>query len=332
MFSLIKTVVTSNYKILLCGFLIGIFLPYIKYKNGQESDAAVKTSVEFNSEDEQDTHLIRKRESRADKYLHDFQDYEHPDFLDQNSHFQFPSMRDEKAMDIEELQEQFGNKVEERERIFTATDLLQYNGEEGSPGMYLSILGNVYDVSKGAQHYAPGSSYNFFVGRDASRSFITGEFETVTDEMDHVLTLTPQEIYSLRQWKDFYESDYKYKGKLIGRFYDENGNETPYYRRMTEQIEVAIREREAEVNLENQYPGCNIEWKEASGTRVWCTEKSGGKERDWVGVPRKFYAPGETKYRCACIKDELLGENNIREYEDCDVKATSCSYTVTNDN
>jgi len=25
---------------------------------------------------------------------------------------------------------------------------------------------------------------------------------------------------------------------------------------------------------------------------VWCTNKSGGIERDWVGVPRRYFKPG----------------------------------------
>lgn len=141
-----------------------------------------------------------------------------------------------------------------------------------------------------------------------------------------MLTLSPREIYSLRQWRDFYDKDYKYKGKLIGRFYDKDGTETPYYLKVNQQIEYAIQERENELKQENQYPGCNIEWKEETGTKVWCTLKSGGKERDWVGVPRKFFKSGDISFRCACIRDIDLDSKNIREYEGCDSKATSCYY------
>jgi hypothetical protein len=38
------------------------------------------------------------------------------------------------------------------------------------------ILGSVYDVSSGAKHYKPGGSYHFFLGKDASRAFVTGDF------------------------------------------------------------------------------------------------------------------------------------------------------------
>ena len=37
-------------------------------------------------------------------------------------------------------------------RLFTQQELSRFNGEEGRP-IYLALLGNVYDVSKGEKHY-----------------------------------------------------------------------------------------------------------------------------------------------------------------------------------
>lgn len=48
--------------------------------------------------------------------------------------------------------------------VLRPDELSKYSGLDGSPGMYLSILGKVYDVIEGAKHYGPGSSYSFFVG------------------------------------------------------------------------------------------------------------------------------------------------------------------------
>lgn len=104
---------------------------------------------------------------------------------------------------------------------------------------------------------------------------------------------------------------------------------------------------------EIQYPPCNIEWTKDTGTRVWCTNRryilknvsitqissltvyldifflccyfiSGGIERSWIGVPRKYYQPGEKNYRCACIRNEHLISGNIEQYDDCLSEATSC--------
>ena len=42
-----------------------------------------------------------------------------------------------------------------------------------------SILGKVFDVSKGAKHYGKGGAYRGFTGRDASRAFVSGDFTKV---------------------------------------------------------------------------------------------------------------------------------------------------------
>lgn len=63
-------------------------------------------------------------------------------------------LKDENNVDSAELNVQ----------IFTHEDLAKYDGSEGSKGTYLAILGQVFDVIKGAKHYGPGGSYNIFVG------------------------------------------------------------------------------------------------------------------------------------------------------------------------
>jgi len=60
-------------------------------------------------------------------------------------------------------------------RLFAAKELAKYNGE-GDHGLYLGLLGRVYDVEKGRKHYGPGGGYHFFAGRDASRAFVSGDF------------------------------------------------------------------------------------------------------------------------------------------------------------
>lgn len=50
-------------------------------------------------------------------------------------------------------------------KLFTKDDLSKYNGEENSLGLYLAIMGDVYDVQKGDRHYGVGGSYHFFAGK-----------------------------------------------------------------------------------------------------------------------------------------------------------------------
>lgn len=80
--------------------------------------------------------------------------------------------------------------------------------------------------------------------------------------------------------------------------------------------------------MEEQYPACNMEWNPDAGTRVWCTTMSGGKKRDWVGLPRKYYPLGATTFRCACIRVKDLGNSSFKEYENCSPTSTSCTYII----
>lgn len=50
------------------------------------------------------------------------------------------------------------------QRLFTTAELAQYNGEDDSPGLYIAILGSVYNVEKGKKHYGPDGSYHVFAG------------------------------------------------------------------------------------------------------------------------------------------------------------------------
>lgn len=99
-------------------------------------------------------------------------------------------------------------------------------------------------------------------------------------------------------------------------------------RRVDEQIEIAIAEKDRLEKLRSQYPGCNIEWKADTGTRVWCTDKSGGIDRDWIGVPRKYYEIGKSDFRCACIPEDRLHDSQLKEYDDCHRTSSECFYTV----
>lgn len=163
-------------------------------------------------------------------------------------------------------------------------------------------------------------------GRDASVAFISGDFENVSDKLDDVLSLEPREILSLKQWKEFYDKDYIPIGRLIGRFYDERGQETEYYRKVQEQVDIAIETKRRDELNNYDFPPCNIEWNADTGTKVWCTNQSGGIDRQWSGVPRKYYEAGNIGYRCACVHESKLTVGNLQEYDGCDPNSTTCFY------
>ncbi|XP_051961751.1 LOW QUALITY PROTEIN: neuferricin [Xyrauchen texanus] len=214
-------------------------------------------------------------------------------------------------------------------RILTEDELSLYNGAQGSKGLYLAILGQVFDVEKGRKHYGPGGGYHFFTGRDASRAFITGDFTEAGLSSD-VSDFSDSQIVALYDWLAFYQKDYTPVGKLIGRFYTETGQPTDALRQVEAFLSEGLK-RKAQAQSEMQlYPACNSEWSEASGGRVWCSTMSGGIHRDWVGVPRMLFSPGSVHSRCVCIRpsDPVHSENrNLREYKDCPPHAESCRIT-----
>uniref|UniRef100_UPI00398E93C7 neuferricin n=1 Tax=Pristiophorus japonicus TaxID=55135 RepID=UPI00398E93C7 len=223
-------------------------------------------------------------------------------------------------------------------RLFTRSELSRYNGEKGSPGLFLAVLGQVFDVSKGKKHYGPGGSYSFFAGQDACRAFVSGDF-TETGLVDDVSGLSPTEVLSLSDWLAFYKKEYIFKGKLIGTYYEHNGEPT----QALVDAEMAMmqgRKLKAESELENKiFPPCNSEWTSFKGGRVWCSPRSGGIERNWAGVPRKLYKPGSRNHRCVCVRVNGSPSNqpssvhnrgdldnpNLQEYKGCHSLSDSCA-------
>ncbi len=229
---------------------------------------------------------------------------------------------------------------EPSEKIFTPEELKKFDGSKGSPGIYLALLGQVFDVSKSPKFYGPDGGYGFFAGRDASRAFVTGQFEE-EGLIDDVAGLSNSDYIGLDEWISFYHKDYKYVGKLAGRYFHPDGSPTEYYRKLQEWMLNAKDDAMSKENEKKIFPPCNSEWSAEKGQRVWCTKKSGGISRDWIGVPRRLFMPGRAE-RCACVKDSGkslfnpgaktdvgdLDNPHLKTYELCpDPKAASCKVT-----
>ncbi|XP_073943403.1 neuferricin homolog [Choristoneura fumiferana] len=119
--------------------------------------------------------------------------------------------------------------------LFSPTQLAEYNGVNKEK-LYLALLGVVYDVTEGSRHYSRGAPYHYFVGKDGSRAFITGDFQDESEDRDNVLTLSCDESINLINWKNTLKEKYGSIGQLIGRFYDENGEDTEYSKLFAEKI------------------------------------------------------------------------------------------------
>lgn len=101
------------------------------------------------------------------------------------------------------------------ELVLTSIQLRYYDGSDPTLPVYLAISGRIYDVTAGKHNYAPGGSYSFFSGRDASRSYITGCFQT---HLTHDLRgIDDDQLPSLHHWESFFAKSkkYFYVGRLI---------------------------------------------------------------------------------------------------------------------
>ena len=61
--------------------------------------------------------------------------------------------------------------------VFSKEELSHYDSE--SEKTYVAVMGRVFDVSSG-KYYKKDGGYGFFAGRDASRAYVTGDFEEVS--------------------------------------------------------------------------------------------------------------------------------------------------------
>ncbi|XP_044526800.1 neuferricin isoform X1 [Gracilinanus agilis] len=225
-------------------------------------------------------------------------------------------------------------------RLLRAAELARYRGGDAEPGLYVALLGRVFDVATGRAHYARGRAYSSLAGRDASRAFVTGDFseEGLSDD---VSDLSPREMLVLRDWLLFYEKNYPFIGKLIGRFYAEDGEPTPALVLAEATMAQGVAARDEEKQRRRQFPACNSEWSSGSPGRFWCSRQSGGVPRDWTGVPRKLYQPGEKQPRCVCVRTRGpptgqvgaashsdrgdLDNPSLQEYPGCPPLASSCT-------
>lgn len=207
--------------------------------------------------------------------------------------------------------------------LLTYDDLSLYNGEQDSKGLYLALLGQVFDVSKGAKHYGPGGAYHFMAGRDASLSFITGDFRD-TGLTDDVSSLTPLQVVALYDWLSFYHREYTQVGFVIGRFYTAGGQPTEALQQVQASLTEGHRLKAQTEAHKARFPSCNSEWSPSTGGRVWCSTKSGGVGRTWTGVPRRLYDPGAQAARCVCVEDPTNQDPRLKTYDNCPLHSSSC--------
>lgn len=192
-----------------------------------------------------------------------------------------------------------------------------------SESIYLSVLGQVFDVTEAKKHYGQQGGYAFFCGKDATRAFVTGDFKK--DLNDEVADLSDGKKIGIMEWVQMYRNTYPLVAKLEGTFYNHEGkptNQLLEFEAVVEKVDSAKKSKQTE---EEKWPPCNSEWSQARGSRVWCSKQSGGISRDWIGVPRLRHTPASKVPHCVCAHESRLSDPSLKLYPKCDPQSISCS-------
>eukprot|EP00924_Labyrinthula_sp_SR-Ha-C_P007920 augustus_masked-scaffold_41-processed-gene-0.42-mRNA-1 protein AED:0.35 eAED:0.35 QI:0/-1/0/1/-1/1/1/0/318 len=221
-------------------------------------------------------------------------------------------------------------------KLFTKSELEEYNGETKRE-RYLAVLGEVYDVTDG-EFYKPGGGYEFFVGKDATRGFTTGQDEDDSEEL--FLNMSDSTIHGAVGWTMFYRDHdtYDLVGKVIGKYFDGNGHSTEL---RNELIKVYFRHQkklDAEEKDKRQYPNCSRRWTLDQGAVLYCKQQENLERMDaehkkkYEGkefslVPRKKWSDLREDLRCACVELEEAeaNEEKFQKYDNCLIQSKECA-------
>lgn len=102
---------------------------------------------------------------------------------------------------------------------FTRQELSRYDGSDAGLPIYVSIYGEVYDVTRSKVLYGPKGHYRNMAGKESARMLITGcltEPDQYTADLrgldlDHAMA-------EILQWQKYYQSRSKYW--LVGEFHE----------------------------------------------------------------------------------------------------------------
>ena len=187
--------------------------------------------------------------------------------------------------------------------------------KRASSEMWLSILGEVYDVTSGAKHYGEGGNYAFFVGRDASSAFATGAPPLFDVDASDLSSLTPSEVLSVVEWRATYREKYPFVGRLIGRYYDKMGRETAelaFVERVAEAERSARRKRAAS---SPSFPPCHSTFSRTQGGVLSCHDKMvTDRALQSKLVPRDVSTSAESTGVCVCV-EESVARSDVGTYK-----------------
>ncbi|KAF8134467.1 cytochrome b5-like heme/steroid binding domain-containing protein [Boletus edulis] len=96
---------------------------------------------------------------------------------------------------------------------FTLGQLAEYDGSDASKPIYVSIKGDVFDVTRKRDVYGHGGSYNIFAGKDGSKGLGMSSL-TPEDAVPDYSALPENERKVLDDWHSFFTKRYNIVGRV----------------------------------------------------------------------------------------------------------------------
>mmetsp|Transcript_27924 Transcript_27924/g.65103 ORF Transcript_27924/g.65103 Transcript_27924/m.65103 type:complete len:284 (+) Transcript_27924:38-889(+) len=192
-------------------------------------------------------------------------------------------------------------------RVFGVEELKTHDGADPAKPLLLACLGEVYDVSAGSRFYAKGSGYSGLAGRDGSRAFFTGNFES-QGTASEVLDLDDEGITEVLGWRTFYRDhkEYTFEGVLAERYFDENGDPTEEHKRLEAMHEASNSRGKTKEDLRKRFPSCNTKHEAVSSYfEIWCDNGYHGRGSRpvhfYYTIPANGLRKAEEGSWCACL-------------------------------
>lgn len=86
---------------------------------------------------------------------------------------------------------------------------------------------------------------------------------------DSLRGLSSSEVKSIIEWREFYRRSYKFVGKLVGRYYDIQGNPTKYLKGVEAKAARGAQLLEKQKKEEAKQPSCNSRWSQGEDGEVY---------------------------------------------------------------
>ncbi|KAF6135203.1 hypothetical protein GIB67_035274 [Kingdonia uniflora] len=109
-------------------------------------------------------------------------------------------------------------------------------------------------------------------------------------------------------------------GKLVGRYYNYQGEPTKYLKGVEAKAARGAQLLEKQKTEDTKFSSCNSRWSQEEGGEVWCDN---GYPR-LVQRPLEIALTGKMTRRCACFTEEELNQSGLEVYNGCDHLAKVC--------